>query len=780
MAMLNRTLGVWLSIVLLLVVFASAVEGHPTRLFTVADDIQMSKFMAVASGGAGPVQFSPDGKYFVAVTERGIVETNLLEDCIWVWKTSDVLTFLHDTHHELRPAPVRLIQLAAPKGPVVRRIRWLEDPSRLMFLGGSVKGGFQLFEANVATGAVHSLTPEDQDVIDYDVRNGNTAYTVRNLDFTLPENTKNSTPEFITGTTLEEVLFPRDRYPERIMNESNRVVLWAIIAGKRFRVEDSKTHEPVPLYQWGPNFDASLVFALSPDGDSVVVIRAVNEIPPGWAEYKQKPGVPGSATFSSTQDFSELNDFSYVKSYVLLNLSTGQLKELVHAPEASFWSWWDARTPRWSSNSQRILLPNTFLPLDGLKPPLRDERMSRPCLTVFDLPTQTAECLLPLKAESEGAAERKYADFSSPDGRSVFVELDDKKTLHFRETQARWTQDETVQGQQSSAGNGLDIEVKESLNDPPVLFAKDRTSKQGRLLWDPNPQLGTIDLGEASILDWKDKSGHPWQAGLIKPPDFKPGVRYPLVIQTHGFFGKDHFLSYGSLPTAFAARELAAAGFVVVQMPDDLDGVMSTPQEAPRHVAGIESVVEKLDAEGLIDPKRVGLIGFSRTCYYVLSALTSSRIKYAAASITDGITYGYWMYLATVDRKHRLDADQVIGAAPFGSGLQQWIARSPEFNLYKVDAPLLIVTHGPEVTFYQWGEYATLRYLKKPVELFDLGGANYEHVLTSPKKRLASQGSTIDWFRFWLKGEEDPDPQKDKQYQRWRELRAANRQVDRN
>jgi hypothetical protein len=29
----------------------------------------------------------------------------------------------------------------------------------------------------------------------------------------------------------------------------------------------------------------------------------------------------------------------------------------------------------------------------------------------------------------------------------------------------------------------------------------------------------------------------------------------------------------------------------------------------------------------------------------------------------------------------------------------------------------------------------------------------------------------VDWFRFWLKGEEDPDPAKVEQYARWRELR---------
>jgi hypothetical protein len=29
----------------------------------------------------------------------------------------------------------------------------------------------------------------------------------------------------------------------------------------------------------------------------------------------------------------------------------------------------------------------------------------------------------------------------------------------------------------------------------------------------------------------------------------------------------------------------------------------------------------------------------------------------------------------------------------------------------------------------------------------------------------------VDWFTFWLKDYEDPDPAKTQQYERWRELR---------
>lgn len=54
-----------------------------------------------------------------------------------------------------------------------------------------------------------------------------------------------------------------------------------------------------------------------------------------------------------------------------------------------------------------------------------------------------------------------------------------------------------------------------------------------------------------------------------------------------------------------------------------------------------------------------------------------------------------------------------------------------------------------------------------------------EHNITMPWERLTSQGGAFDWFRFWLLGEEDPNPAKADQYERWREMREldASRQL---
>jgi hypothetical protein len=162
-----------------------------------------------------------------------------------------------------------------------------------------------------------------------------------------------------------------------------------------------------------------------------------------------------------------------------------------------------------------------------------------------------------------------------------------------------------------------------------------------------------------------------------------------------------------------------------------------------------------------------------------MEALTTSALHFKAASITDGHTRGYFQYITSIDggsNAYPHETDGAIGAPPFGKGLQQWFNRSPEFNIDKVQTPLQVVAEGRQNIFWMWEPYAALRYLNKPVDLLVLGSE--QHILTNPAARLASQGGTVDWFRFWLKGEEDPDPAKAEQYARWRELREQDTTSD--
>jgi len=151
--------------------------------------------------------------------------------------------------------------------------------------------------------------------------------------------------------------------------------------------------------------------------------------------------------------------------------------------------------------------------------------------------------------------------------------------------------------------------------------------------------------------------------------------------------------------------------------PDNGDDEMVTQREGPAHVAGFESAIDALSDEGIIDRDRVGLVGFSRTVYYVIEALTTSRIHFGAATISGGgVNLSYWGYLMNADLSEP-EGNRMIGAAPFGKGLQQSLEKSPEFNLDKVTAPIRIEGHGRPSILPMWEPCAGLRYLHKPVDL---------------------------------------------------------------
>lgn len=315
----------------------------------------------------------------------------------------------------------------------------------------------------------------------------------------------------------------------------------------------------------------------------------------------------------------------------------------------------------------------------------------------------------------------------------------------------------------------MELYIRQGLNEPPALAARTAGARISQIVWDPNPRLARIDLGKVSVYEWEDVTGRKWTAGLYWPANYAAHRRYPLVVQTHGF-EKDRFSTSGMFPTAFAARALAASGMFVLQVP--LCPYLQDPKSGPCEVAGYEAAVKGLSSERLINPEQVGIIGFSYTVYTVLEALTTSPLPLAAASITDGWNYGYWEYLTNVNSDEEMYsrvADSTVGARPFGSGLQVWLKRAPDFNMQTVHTPLLVnsLSRG-SLLGSMWEPYALLRSLGKPVELMLF--ESDEHVLTNPAVRMASQGGSVDWFRFWLQGYEDSDPSKAKQYRRWERL----------
>ena len=105
---------------------------------------------------------------------------------------------------------------------------------------------------------------------------------------------------------------------------------------------------------------------------------------------------------------------------------------------------------------------------------------------------------------------------------------------------------------------------------------------------------------------------------------------------------------------------------------------------------------------------------------------------------------------------------------PESKASPRWHELSAALNGDRVKAPLLINAADSEFRLgLQF--YTSLKQLKKPVEMFIYPNEFHEKI--QPKHRFEIYQRNVDWLRFWLKSEEDPDPAKAEQYARWRELR---------
>jgi dipeptidyl aminopeptidase/acylaminoacyl peptidase len=712
-------------------------HASPNRPFTVGDDIALARFGGDERGKA--LRFSPDQRYVAAYVERGVVESNRIKGSLLIYSAAGLKMLAESSVKSIEPEWIIDLELAS-KAPAVVEWKWLDDSRAVALLRQLSNGNQQLVLARVSSKTIIELTPESESVEAFDIRDESNYVYTRTFTAALSASSSVvSGGSIVTGISLPQLLFPQDPR-QRYFAKPNLLI--HVIDGKPTIV--SRSNRAILIY------DTRL--ALAPNGTAVVTTLPRQE---------NRPLSSGQA---NTESFlSPRQD----REYVRIDLRDGAIQSLTGARTGTAEGWYAGGSPKWSIGGDALLLPNTYI---------RDEDKA-PCIAV--VVERIASCVQVLTHWSERIPERGYTfitDCSFVDGSSTEIRLtfkdqwaeSERTVVYHRRRDSGWRAESRSRSSDEAGSSGIQLTIAESFVDQPRLFVVKRNAAR-RLVLDPNPYLKDVALGEARLYRWKDGANRNWIGALYLPPGYKAGTPLPIVVQTHGF-DRSEFQPSGRFPTAFAARALAAVGIAVIQVDDD--ACPSPPGEESCAVAGYESAVEQLALDGIADPSNVGIIGFSRTCYLVLSALVNERsVRFKAASIAEGVTQDYFQYMVSLDSDSGMseDSQKVIGTQPFGPGLLRWTARSPGFNLHKLEAPLLVSGSGEFSMLFMWQPYAALRYMKKPVELVMLN--SNEHILSNPAARMFSQQGSVDWFRFWLKDEEDDSPQKLQQYSRWRALR---------
>ena len=723
---------------------APSAQGPPVarptkRAVTVADSIQMARLGDVSYTDGEPsngivAKFSPDGKRFVVILKKGNLEANTNQYSLLLWHTAAVFQ---------SPEPQVLVSLSSSSNrPAISNVLWLDDNDTILFLGERPGEQTQLYSLKCSSKELTKRT-----------------------------NSTTNVTSFVTTATGQEIVYSATRPVSTYLTETvsrkgiavtNELVTDLIrdsYGGKEYDDVDlfikrlgrvAETRVAIHGRTWG------LPMSLSPDGAHLVTQVQAPHISDTWGEYEAKD------LQAITRHTIPKGGYTYVYQYELVDTLTGASQVLVDAPIGRLGS-----EVVWSPDGKAVVISDVYLPLNVDDPAERALRRKHTFLVEFRIPDREF-----VKISQEDLRlltwDPKTGSLACDVGRLASFNGKSTGKAYFRKSGETWSKASAPK--QTTAQPLPDIVLDEGINTPPQIDAVDPSTSLRSILIDLNPQFQNLTLARVEEITWQDSGGNEVKGGLYWPPDYVAGKKYPLILQTHGW-NPDRFWMDGPWATAFAAQPLASNGFFVLQVPDPDLSIWDTAKEAPRAMAAYEGAIDYLDRRGLIDRSRVGMTGFSRTYWYVTFTLTHSEYRFAAADIADGVDYGYFQYAAfsNADQGSAGEYERIYGGPPFGKGLSQSLKRSPSFLMDKIKTPLRVETMGSTSVLGDWQWYTGLSRLGKPVEMIYIPEGT--HILEKPWDRMISQQGNVDWFCFWLKGEEDADPAKAEQYARWRELR---------
>lgn len=724
--------------ILLLAVIVASMEGNAQcrsdqRRVTVADSITMTEIAPPEpESGAHPDavgSFSPDGRHFATVVRKGDLGGNTNVYTLLLFSTRAVFA----THK-----PEASVTMASNSNyPAIADLHWLRNGQNLLFLGEEPGTAAQVYSFDLVTRRLKRLTSHATSVVAFDASDDGRVIVFeaepRPKDLLVAPPTRRH-GFVVHGEELSTILFSGYRNSQS-MAFSGRD-LFVLTNGVARSVHGENAIWPF------------LTLSVAPDGRHALVGGLVRNIPEQWMLYKNTLLHEVIAARKQPQSVSQ------TETYLLLDTKTRKLTSLVEAPKD-----WPNDGYLWLDGGRSLVVSHTYLPLTGVTADEQGVREIHPFVIEVSLSSQ--------KVINVGSEDLTAVNWNPSKGEITLTGRGNTASVRkiYRRRGEAW---EETPSQPEERDRVPELSVVQDMNTPPTVWLTAPSSSRKTRLLELNPQFAGLCFGQEKGITWKATDGHEVHGGLYLPPDYVRGRRYPLVIQTHAFDPHQFWID-GPWNSAFAAQPLAAKGIVVLQLGYDHVGG-HTPAEAPRAMSAIDGAVDFLVGEGMIDPERLGIIGFSRTVYHVAYTLTHSHHHFAAATLADGFDGDYFQTIA-FPATGGSDAAAVNGGPPYGTALTKWLDHSPLFNVGSVTAPIRLESYGMVSVIGMWGWYSLLTQRGSPVDMIVLPQA--PHLLVKPWERLVSQEGNVDWFSFWLTGEEDAARGKTEQYRRWERLRRS-------
>jgi len=340
----------------------------------------------------------------------------------------------------------------------------------------------------------------------------------------------------------------------------------------------------------------------------------------------------------------------------------------------------------------------------------------------------------------------------APDGKGVFFTAQDEGARHLYRVSLSGEVRQLTTGRQQLSLSSLNARgeaagVLRTVAEPGTVV-QFRASKPGELkpLTAVNADvLGPLALSEVEELWYDSTDGARVQGWLVRPPDFDPTQRYPLILHIHGGphamygntfnFSFQHLAAHGYLVLYTNPRGSSGYGTAFGNAIDD-----SYPSvDFADLMAGVDLVI----ARGYVDTDRLYVTGVSGGG--VLSSWTVAHTDRFAAAAVRAPVINWISFAGTTDitawgffRYHK----------PFWEDPGRWLEHSPLMHVHKVKTPVLLMTGeldlrtpmGQTEEYYQ-----ALKTLGVETVLLRFAG-EYHGTGHKPSNFMRTQLYLLDWF----------------------------------
>ena len=277
-----------------------------------------------------------------------------------------------------------------------------------------------------------------------------------------------------------------------------------------------------------------------------------------------------------------------------------------------------------------------------------------------------------------------------------------------------------------------------------------------RYLTDVASQWKDFHLASREVIEWKSADGTPIQGILVKPADYDPARKYPLLVVIHGgptgvdtpvmsadrYYSVERFAAKGALILRPNYRGSAGYGARFRALNVRNLGV-GDYQDV---LAGVDSLI----AKGMVDKDRVASMGWSEGGY-ISAFITCFSDRFKAVSVGAGISDWVTYYVNT-------------DIHPF---TRQYLKATPwdDPEIYRKTSPITYVNRAKTPTLIQQGDqdkrvpppdsyelYQALKDRGVPVKLIFYKG--FGHPINKPKQQRAVMEHNYEWFSKYIWGEE--------------------------